>query len=313
VPRFPDEGHHLLGDLRRVRCCAPDRFIVGHRDRGTDIADVGPGKTGLHVDHQNAGLAHVPRCAGEQLDHGAGLAAAVVGAVDLRPAAHQRARPDLAAQHARQQSRRLDAARAHVDMRVAAIGDEGARLARHRVSHVGVQVERRDHRHVCADAAADLAEQVAIAILGGLGDHRTVQREQDAVERPSLLDDVQDRRLDVRPARRRQLARGRRVGRDGEGRLPALALGDFEKAAQLAVRAAQPDRDVVAVAQHALGIGFEVGRQTRKSVGLVLRLGDQDARGHRRSRLDAGHDYITRGDGYRRLALTQSCAYRMRI
>ncbi len=66
-----------------------------HRHRRAGISDVRPRKTRLNADDQNAGLLLETLGASQELNHGARLAAAVIGTVDLRAMPHQAGRPDL--------------------------------------------------------------------------------------------------------------------------------------------------------------------------------------------------------------------------
>ena len=73
----------------------------------------------------------------------------------------------------------------------------------HRARDVGVQVEARDDRHARPDHLAHAREQLAFAVVEMLGDHRAVQVEVHAVDRPGLQRGV--------PACRRRCARRRRA------------------------------------------------------------------------------------------------------
>ena len=90
------------------------------------------------------------------------------------------------AQRALEQPRRALAGGGHVDVRIGAIGDEAVGMLDHRARDVGVQVEARDDGNAGADDLAHAREQLALAVVEMLGDHRAVQVEVDAVDRPGL-------------------------------------------------------------------------------------------------------------------------------
>jgi hypothetical protein len=78
---------------------------------------------------------------------------------------------------------RLLAALAHVEMRVGAVADERIDRLHHAVGDVGVEVERRDDRHVRPDDLAHHREEGAFRVVV-LGRHRrTVGADIDRVER----------------------------------------------------------------------------------------------------------------------------------
>ncbi len=77
----------------------------------------------------------------------------------------------------------LHAAFADVVVRVLEVTDEDRQIVGHAARDVGVQVEYRDHWHVGADDRADDLEQVAVGIVGALGQRRAVAGNEHAVER----------------------------------------------------------------------------------------------------------------------------------
>jgi hypothetical protein len=86
-------------------------------------------------------------------------------------------RAHLACQRALHQHGRLRGALDMVDMRVGAIGDQRACIVRHRLGHVGVQIQGRHHGHARADARADALQQIALAVILVLRDNGAVERQ----------------------------------------------------------------------------------------------------------------------------------------
>ena len=70
----------------------------------------------------------------------------------------------------------------HVDVRIGAIDHQAVGQLHHLRGDVGVQVQADDDRQVRAQAVAQAAQQLALAVLVRLADHRAVQVEVEAVE-----------------------------------------------------------------------------------------------------------------------------------
>jgi hypothetical protein len=80
----------------------------------------------------------------------------------------------------------------HVDVRVGAVADHGARVTYHLGCHVGVVVEAGDERNSLPDYHTDAAHQFALSILEVLGHHRPVQIEINRIHRPLRLQILDD-------------------------------------------------------------------------------------------------------------------------
>jgi hypothetical protein len=125
------------------------------------------------------------------------------------------------------------AGRRHVDMRIGAVADHRTCVAHHLRGQVGVVVEAGDDRHPVPDQRADAAQQLAFAILVMLGDHRAMQVEIDAVERPSRREVVENAAsdllvslaLDIGGRRRRAPAQWHQVVAEPLNVLTAPAIG----------------------------------------------------------------------------------------
>ena len=240
---LPDRVHHVAGDP------AVPLFIVvaDHRDRGAGEGDVGQAESGANGDREHAGLlGHVTGGVRQQPRHRAVVGLAVVAALDERPARHRRARGDRAGHGALQQIRRLAGDFVLVDMRVAAVGHDDIGVLGHGVGDVGVEVEGDGDGHLGSEARAQPLKQVALGVVAVLGNHGAVQRQDDPVERP-LMAGVEHHAAQMRPGRRRGLARGRRPRRDGLHQLPAVAPGGVDMGGDLAGRPAHGAGDLGAL------------------------------------------------------------------
>ena len=77
-------------------------------------------------------------------------------------------------------------------MRVGPIANQGAGVIGQQPGRVGVQIERRQHRRVRADALAHRRDQLAFGILAGLRHHGAVQGQADCIERAVFFQRVQN-------------------------------------------------------------------------------------------------------------------------
>ena len=78
---------------------------------------------------------------------------------------------------------RASAGLGHIDVWVFLVADEGIDAGNHVVRKVGVKVEGRHDRHARTDHFADRLNQKGFAIVVVLQRHRSVENEEDAVDR----------------------------------------------------------------------------------------------------------------------------------
>ena len=241
--------------------------------------------------HLNVGIRETDKQAGAERALGLHLAAAglqfAVGRV-VRALAHHMRQHRLAAPGHRRaapvgQQRQHRAAGAlagfiHVDVRVGLVaGDHRAVLA-DGVVQVGVHVQRHADRHRGIDGA-DAAQQLALAVVVGLRDHRAVQVEQHRVAAlrhrgADALGDVVERGVVHRPA-------GRGGGGDRHGVLGARRFSQVDEGGDGRARVAVGCHRGGAFGRH-VGAGGKTRQRRghrREGVGLVLHLRDDKFHG----------------------------------
>jgi hypothetical protein len=101
-----------------------------------------------------------------------------VVAVEQGPAPHRAPGRDLAGQRPREQIDRLGRDGVLIDMGVGPVGHDDIGQRRHPVGHVGVEVEGDRDRHLAPDLGPQRFEQRALAVVGVLGDHGAVERQE---------------------------------------------------------------------------------------------------------------------------------------
>ena len=177
--------------------------------------------------------------------------------------------------HAGDQPHGFVGAVVHVDVRVLMAGKHAVERIRHGLRDVAVQVERRGHRHPCADQVTHGAAQVAFQILQTFHDARAVQREEHAVERCGRREAVQDFLLERLVRRTRDGAGRLRVSDEQRYDLDVQFGTCTQRTAQQGLRAARPE--------HTLAAGLmEIVRLREVAairVGLVNDAGDGDTHG----------------------------------
>jgi hypothetical protein len=147
---------------------------------------------------------------------------------------------------------------------------------------IGVIVEACDDRHPVADEGAGAAQQFALAVFVMLGDHRAVQIEIDAVERPCRRQIFKDGAGDLLVGIAIDIGGGRRRAPAQRHQLVPQFLQRLDRAS---------DRDVEALDRvdqlgpaHKAGPGIGAlkigpgGALRRKGVGLVLKPADRNPR-----------------------------------
>jgi hypothetical protein len=167
------------------------QIAIGHDDCAQPgIADVGVREPGKEARRQCAFRAH-GRAAVLQF-----LVRMVIGALphDMRQHWHIAPRHDrlhLAADRAQQNLAGEPSSLVRVDMRIGAVAGHDRRIRDNLVIEVGVHIERDGDRRLRIDRAQPFQE-LPLAVLEALGDHRAVQIEHDAVE-PAARDRLANR------------------------------------------------------------------------------------------------------------------------
>ena len=265
--------HELLGDCLAARAVA----VYRHGDRRADIADVGSAEPGADADRERLACCLQCFAAGDQLGHRPLLGAAAVEPVEHRPPRNDGLRAHLALHRAFEQMGALPGAFVLVDMRIGAEGNQGAGIVGHGLRHVGVQVERHDDRHVGPEPSAQARQQLALAILVGVDDHRAMQVQQDAVDRTLTLDRREDHAADLLEGVIGHGARRIGVGRDRVDQRPTVFVGRLEGRAQGRAGAAERRRDLIVTVEVAAPPQRHVGLLHAEGVGLVHEPAGQNA------------------------------------
>ena len=255
--------------------------LVADRDRRAGIGNVGPGEARLDADDVDTRLLLEGIGPRQQVAHQAGLG----GLAGIRALQHggldqQALRLLLALQRLLDQRRSLHRSLVAVDVRIGPVTHQRIGVARHRGRRIGMQVERGNDRNVRPDDGTQGAEQCTLRIVLGLRDCRAMQRQADRVEPARLLRRPEDQVSDMLPGLPGEFARGRRIGRGGPDRLPAVLLHRIDVAADLVLRAREPRHHRLALDQPALAVVLQRGLQFTEGIGLVHELRDQDAVRH---------------------------------
>ena len=203
--------------------------------------------------------------------------AAAIEPVEHRPPRDHRARLDLALHRAFEQFGALPGAFVLVDMRVGAERDQRARIVRHELSDVGVQVQGDDDRHVRAQHAPQPSQQFAFAVLVAVDDHRAVQMQQYAVDRLLPLGRLEHQAADLFERVVGDDARRVGIGRDRVDQGPAELVGRLERRAQCRAGAAERHRDLVVAMKIAAPPQRHIGFLDAERIGLVHEPAGQDA------------------------------------
>ncbi len=140
-------------------------------------------------------------------------------AVDHR---RQRANPLLDGRRA--EIDQLERALEHVGVRIFLVGDQQVGALDHRRREVAVRIELGTDHDVGPDDGAHPLQQVALAVVVAVGDHRAVQAEQHHVDRqrrPQVGEQLLAQRLVARARRR---AARLRAGHQALDQVPAQCL-----------------------------------------------------------------------------------------
>ena len=191
------------------------------QDLGAHLGHVAPGEAVGDGDREHAVLA-LHRL--ETVDERAGRFARGVHRGDHLAVDHRRHRANPLLDDRRAQVDQLERALQHVGVRILLVGDQQVGALDHRRREVAVRVELGADDDAGADDGAHLLQQVALAVVVAVGDHRAVQAEQDHVDRQrgaQVGEQLLAQRL-VAGARRR--AARLRAGRQALDDVPALGL-----------------------------------------------------------------------------------------
>jgi hypothetical protein len=136
-----------------------------------------------------------------------------------------------------------------------------------------VEIELRADRHIGADDGADALDEVGLARLGGVGDHRATQAEQHGIDRHRLgeirHDLVAKSLVDPLHGRARRHCEGGEALRHAPTPRPrAVAELDHRQREEIG-------RGAVGTAAHQRGLGEQsrAGRDGRERVGLGAKRG----------------------------------------
>ena len=258
-PRGPQrlvEAHHVgvevlaLGEYplaERARLAVGQRLVTVRDDdhRRARVLDVGPGEPRRHRSREDARLGlqlmGPPDDRLERLQPGE-----LPGHPELRKLGPAHRWPNLAAQCAHDQVGGLAPALGQVGMREVVARDDDVGVRNHLRRDVAVQVERHKDRPVGSHDLPDGFEQVPLAVLDALRDHRAVQIEEPAVDGHGRLQVLDELTLEAAPGRRLDRRRRLRCGPQQPHELEPVLLGAFEIAGRLAVGSAVRLQDFLA-------------------------------------------------------------------
>ena len=129
----------------------------------------------------------------EYLLHGTVRRLHVLGRDDQRQLSHERRRANFLAQRLEQQLRGGVAGLIHVGVGVALVPHDCVGESGDLAGQVGVQIEGDHNRYVAGDGSGHL-ENRPVTVVGSAGAHRTVQRQQQTVQRPFIIEPPADDR-----------------------------------------------------------------------------------------------------------------------
>ncbi len=152
-------------------------------------------------------------------------------------------------------------------MRIGAHRYQRIRRSGHQLGDIAVQVQRDDDRHIRPQLGAQAAQQFALAVFGGLRDHRAVQEQQGAID---FI--VGTGKQHVRQGF--ECFRGDQPGRIGRGdhrvhQRPAELLRRLEATPHGGAGATQCARNFVGAQQAATPEALQVRLDDAEGVGLV--------------------------------------------
>ncbi len=207
---------------RRARALRLGFVAVGvDQHLGAHLGHVAPGEAVGDGDREHAVLA-LHRL--EAVDERAGRFARGVHRGDHLAVDHRRHRANPLLDDRRAQVDQLERALQHVGVRILLVGDQQVGALDHRRREVAVRIELGADDDAGPDDGAHLLQQVALAVVVAVGDHRPVQAEQDHVDRQRLAqvgEQLLAQRLVAGARRRAARLRARRQALDD---VPALGL-----------------------------------------------------------------------------------------
>ena len=200
-------------------------------------------------------------------------------------------------EHLQHRLGRLATALIEIDMRVGDVADHQIRRFHHLLGDVGMQVQRRDHRHVRPDHITHQLEDLTVRIVSVGGAGATMLADIDAIHRAAGF---QVRfQLGQKLIEERFLDRTGRARSDDEGRHRLPSGGTAEFLVHDVVEAADPEMDrgvlgprlavdIGALEPHVL---FEIGTGTARgeAIGFKIESADRDT--------FLAHDNGSGGDG----------------
>ena len=165
--------------------------VIGKRHgyRWPRIVNVRERESGVHRNHLDAVVFFIRPRFPERFRHWTFLGrTAMIEAVQLIEPPDQRFVPiDFPGKLTRKQFRHLTSPLRHINVRVSSICDECIGAFRHLNRDIRMEVEGCHNRYVGPDHRSDLRKQRAFGVIVSFGDHRTVQRDQDGIERAVIL------------------------------------------------------------------------------------------------------------------------------
>ena len=150
-------------------------------------------------------------------------------------------------------------------------------VAHHRRGDVGVEIERDADGSPWADLLAHGREQIALAVVDALGDHRAVQIQQDAVEPARRAQVCADPRLRVLVEVLGHASGGRRRRRERGKQHEPTRAGPVDHASEAGPGAPVDLEDLAAVTQLTRLELRAIGGERAEGVRLVRQHRHEDA------------------------------------